>query len=337
MRALTASVTREQWPLREPFAIARGVMTAIDLLVVTVRDAQGHQGWAEAAGVDYDGETIDGLLRQVTTVLPAIQAVAPDGLVTADTLAVLQSVLPPGGARNALDCALWDLRAKQSGIPAWQTAGLPSLEPLTTVYTIGIGTEADTRRKASAARGYPVIKIKCNATQPLDMVRWVRDEHPTARLSVDANQSWSRDLLESLLPALQSLGVELVEQPVRRGDDATLAGLESPIPLAADESCVDRHSMAALAPYYQVMSIKLDKCGGLTEALAMAEAAAAGGLGLMVGNMCGTSLGMAPATLIGQRCQMVDLDGPLLQVGDRAHPLVYRNGLVSPPTSDLWG
>jgi L-alanine-DL-glutamate epimerase-like enolase superfamily enzyme len=154
---------------------------------------------------------------------------------------------------------------------------------------------------------------------------------------VDANQSWSRELLESLLPALQALGVELVEQPVRRGDDTTLAGLVSPIPLAADESCVDHHSIERLAPFYQVMSIKLDKCGGLTEALAMADEATVRGLGLMVGNMCGTSLGMAPAMLIGQRCQMVDLDGPLLQVGDRAHPLRYEDGRVYPPPSELWG
>lgn len=337
MSALTAVITREHWPLREPFAIARGTMTAIDLVVVTLRDAHGHQGWAEAAGVDYDGETIDSIIQQVTTVMPALAAITADGLVTAETLAVLQTLLPPGGARNVLDCALWDLRAKQSGVPAWRTAGLPSLQPLTTVYTIGIGNEADTRRKAQAARAYPVIKIKCNATQPLDMVRWVREEHPSARLSVDANQSWTRALLDTVLPALVTLGVELVEQPVRRGEDAQLAGCDSPIPLAADESCVDRQSIDRLAALYQVLSIKLDKCGGLTEALAMADAAEACGLGLMVGNMCGTSLGMAPAMLIGQRCQLVDLDGPLLQIGDRDHPLHYHHGLVSPPEAELWG
>jgi L-alanine-DL-glutamate epimerase-like enolase superfamily enzyme len=211
------------------------------------------------------------------------------------------------------------------------------LQALTTVFTLGLGTEADTRRKAREARHYPLLKLKCDADRHVDVVRWVREEHPQARIAVDANQAWSRELLERLLPSLVTLGVEMVEQPVRRGEDVQLRGLRSPLPLAADESCTDRASLASLAEYYQFINIKLDKCGGLTEAIAMADDATAHGMQLMVGNMCGTSLGMAPAFLIGQRCGYVDLDGPLLQTSDRAHAMPCVDGVMQPPSTALWG
>lgn len=338
---LDVVVETEAWELVEPFEIARGTLTALPVIVVTLRDADGNVGRAEAAGVDYDGETPASMMAEIARVRPALTAAmrdaTRDGQVTSHLMRLLQTLLPPGGARNALDCALWDLRAKQTGVPAWRTAALASLTPLTTVFTLGLGSEADTRRKARDARHFPLLKLKCDRDRHVDVVRWVREEHPRARIAVDANQSWSRELLERILPQLASLGVEMVEQPVPRGEDAALDGLRAPVPLAADESCTDRASVARLVEWYQYINIKLDKCGGLTEALAMGDQAIALGMQLMVGNMCGTSLGMAPAFLVGQRCGYVDLDGPLLQKHDRDHAMLCVNGVMQPPTRALWG
>lgn len=319
----------EHWAMTEPFEIAREVITDLPVLMLELNDGRGHAGRAEAAGVDYDGETPQSMAAQIAAVRDRLHD-ALDGH-------ELMQMLPAGGARNALDCALWDLRAKQTGVPVWRSAGLDALEPVTTVFTIGLGDEATTRRKLREARQYPLLKLKVDAQRHLQIVRMVRQEHPAARVVVDANQSWSRALLVELLPGLAGLGVELVEQPLPRGKDAQLDGLLAPIPLAADESCTDSASLAALAGRYQYITIKLDKCGGLTEALAMADAAHGFGLGLMVGNMCGTSLAMAPAFLVAQRCTYVDLDGPLLQQRDRATPLTYRNGVIDPPPAALWG
>jgi len=330
-------VAIEHWELVEPFEIARGVITTVPLVLLTLTDSAGNVGRAEAAGVNYDGETPETLLSQIECVLPLVVAAAPGEMVNDATTQALQELLPAGGARNAIDCALWDLRAKQSGIPAWRYARLPGLRPLTTVFTLGLGTESDTRRKARAARGYPLLKLKCDADRHVDVVRWVREEHPAARIAVDANQSWNRDLLEKVLPRLAALGVEMVEQPVPRFEDEQLDGLRALLPLAADESCVDRESLAGLVGRYQFINIKLDKCGGLTEALMMSDKALAHGLQLMVGNMCGTSLGMAPGVLVGQRCGYVDLDGPLLQARDREHAMAFTDGVMQPPSSALWG
>lgn len=319
----------EHWAMIEPFEIAREVITDQAVLLLSLSDGRGHTGRAEAAGVDYDGETPQSMAAQIAGVVPRLHD-AIDGQ-------ELLSLLPAGGARNALDCALWDLRAKQSGVPAWQAAGLAAMQPVTTAFTLGLGDEATTRRKARAARHYPLLKLKVDARRHLDIVHLVREEHPSARLVVDANQSWSLALLKDLLPLLAQAGVELVEQPLARGSDALLAGLRSPIALAADESCTDRASLRALAGRYQYVNIKLDKCGGLTEGLALAAEATRLGLGLMVGNMCGSSLAMAPAFLLAQRCRYVDLDGPLLQKRDRAAPLYYHQGVIQPPEAALWG
>ena len=319
----------EHWAMTEPFEIAREVITDLPVLVLSLTDADGHAGRAEAAGVDYDGETPQTMAIQIAAVRERLH----------DTISGLElmQLLPAGGARNALDCALWDLRAKQTGVPAWRQAGLAPLVPVTTVYTIGLGDEPTTRRKLREARHYPVLKLKVDATRHLDVVRMVRDEHPDARIMVDANQAWSLALLVELLPTLAALGVELVEQPLPRGRDAELDGLGSPIPIAADESCTDSSSLEQLVGRYHYINIKLDKCGGLTEAFAMADAAQRLGLGLMVGNMCGTSLAMAPAFLLAQRCRYVDLDGPLLQVLDRSAPMACHEGVLEPPSSALWG
>lgn len=321
--------TAASWPMLEPFEISREVITHQPVLLISLIDGDGNVGRAEAAGVDYAGETPQSIAQQIAGVREQLQ----------DDLSgqALLDMLPAGGARNALDCALWDLRAKQSGVPVWKTAGLAALKPVVTDFTLGLGDEATTRRKAREARKFPLLKLKVDAKRHLDAVRVVRQEHPTARLVVDANQSWSLKLLKELIPELQALGVELIEQPLPAGADGELEQLHCPIPLAADESCTDRASLANLLGRYQFINIKLDKCGGLTEGFALADQARALGFGLMVGNMCGSSLAMAPAFMLAQQCSYVDLDGPLLQKTDCEHPMVYVNGVIHPPLPALWG
>lgn len=319
----------EHWELTEPFATARDCLTHVSVLVTRLTDGQGVQGWSEAMGVDYDGETLDSIAAQIDSLRPRLH----DHIDGEELL----KMLPAGGARNAVDCALWDLRAKQSGRGVWQLAGLNPPQRIMTVLTIGLASEADFRRKVSEATRYPLLKLKVDAEHHLDLVRMTREIHPTARILIDANQSWSRALLERLLPPLAALGVELVEQPVPRDEDSTLDGLQSALPLAADESCTDRWSLSALVGRYQYINIKLDKCGGLTEALAMCREAQRLNLRLMVGNMCGTSLAMAPAFLIGQSCDFTDLDGPLLQKADRRAAIQFESGWMHPARPELWG
>ena len=327
--ALTLQTRTLHWPLREPFAIAREVMTDVPVLVLTLVDSQGRRGRAEAAGVDYEGETPERMVVQLCAVADQVD-------VDLDS-AALSALLPAGGARNALDCALADLRAKISGVPAWRSFGLAEPTEVVSAVTIGLGDASETRRRAAALRAMPLLKIKVDASKPLDTVRIVREEAPAARLIIDANESWTLQLLDRAIAALQDARVELIEQPLPRRDDRALEGFGSPIPIAADESCTDRASLDRIEGRYQAINIKLDKCGGLTEALALACAARARGLEIMVGNMCGSSLAMAPAFLLAQLARWADLDGPLLQHGDCADPLVYRAGRVSPPSPALWG
>jgi L-Ala-D/L-Glu epimerase len=326
---LRVELANERWPLREPFEIAREVMHDLPLIALKLSDSAGRTGRAEAAGVDYDGETPTSMAAQID----AVAAQLHDDLSWADLL----RLMPAGGARNALDCALWDLRAKQTSVPAWVSAGLPALRPVITAFTLGLGSSDDVRRKARAARGLPLIKLKLDGHRHLEPLRIVRDELPDARILVDANQSWTARLLSELMDGLVAAGVELIEQPLPRGEDDALAGLRSPIPICADESCTDRSSLPALQGRYRAVNIKLDKCGGFTEALALAHEAQSLGFELMVGNMCGTSLGMAPAFLVAQLARWVDLDGPLLQVGDRDSALTFHRGIVQPPERALWG
>jgi L-alanine-DL-glutamate epimerase-like enolase superfamily enzyme len=326
---LQVRTREESWALLEPFEIAGQVLVDMPLLHVEIVDGDGRVGRAEAAGVDYDGETPSSMRAQIDAV--------EGRLTTATTADDLTAWLPRGGARNALDCALWDLRAKRTGVPVWQAAGLSPPRPLVTACTIGLGSIADVRRRARGLAQAPLIKIKVDGSRHLDWVQVVREEAPQARLVVDANQSWSRALLERLLPTLVDLGIEFVEQPVRRGDDHQLDGLKSPIPLVADESCTDRRSLPQLMNRYAGVNIKLDKTGGLTEALALARNARTMGFEVMVGNMCGTSLGMAPAFLVAQLARWVDLDGPLFQRDDRVHPMHYEGGTIHPPVAALWG
>jgi L-alanine-DL-glutamate epimerase-like enolase superfamily enzyme len=325
------TITPVRWQLSSPFTIARNTQTAIDTVHVELIDAAGRRGRGEAAGVDYAGETVASMSAQLESqrgLIESVDALSP---------AQLQSRLPAGGARNALDCAAWDLRAKQSGIAVWRELGLTPQARMACAYTIGIDPLPIVSAKAHERRTYPLLKLKVNAVSHVELIRAVRAQAPDARLIVDANASWSPELLEALMPELARLKVSLLEQPLAPGRDAYLAGRTYPVPLGADESCVDRTTIGELLGRYQYANLKLDKTGGLSEAIACARLALSSGLKLMVGNMCGSSLAMAPGALIATLCEFIDLDGPLLQHADVDHALTYADGWMSFPDPALWG
>jgi L-alanine-DL-glutamate epimerase-like enolase superfamily enzyme len=324
-------VDTESWAYKVPFRVSRGAESALDVVVVTLTDSHGHVGRGEAAGVDYDGETVALLCEQLEAIRPIIER---EDVLDFTSLATL---LPPGGARNAMDCALWDLTANQRRTTVWQLAGLTNPRRLTTSITLGIDTDAAVEAGARHYADWPLIKVKVDGKRHLDAVRLVHAACPAAGLIVDPNQAWSCDLLNHLAPAMKSLGVVLIEQPVPRGEDETLRGYRGPVRLAADESVADRAGLAAVKDLYQVVNVKLDKTGGLTEAMALARDARALGLQVMVGCMAGTSLAMAPGMVVGQLAEFVDLDGPLLHTEDREHGIGYDRGLMRLPSAALWG
>ena len=331
-------VDTESWVYKTPFRVSRGAETALDVVVVTLTDSDCHVGRGEAAGVDYDGESVALLCAQ----LEAVRAAVERGLGrTASAAAAIGGAaiggLPKGGARNALDCALWDLAAKQRRTTVWELAELPNPRRLTTSITLGIDTDEAVLLGARRYSQWPLIKVKVDGERHLDAVRLVHAACPAAGLIVDPNQAWSCDLLNRLAPEMKSLGVVLIEQPVARGEDETLRAYSGPIPLAADESIGDRSGLAAVKNLYQMVNIKLDKTGGLTEALALAREARALGIQVMVGCMAGTSLAMAPGMVVGQLAEFVDLDGPLLHAKDREHGIEYDRGLMNLPLAALWG
>lgn len=324
MRKVTMQV--ETWPTRQPFAITGHIFTEAAVLVVSVTE-EGSTGRGEASGVYYLGETAETLLQQAESIRSSLEK----GLGRDE----LQSLLPAGGARNAIDCALWDLESKLAGSSVWSLAGI-AIQTTKTVNTIGIDTP-DIMAAAAAGMDSSLLKIKLNGRQPLACMQAIRSARPDAELVVDVNQGWTFDQLVDLAPAFKSLGVAMIEQPLPRGGDEMLEHYSSPVPLCADESCLDCSELAQAAERYQMINIKLDKTGGLTEALALAKAAKQKGLGLMVGNMLGTSLAMAPAFVVAQYCALADLDGPLLLKSDRHNGMTYKSGLVSPPQPALWG
>lgn len=316
------------WPMLEPFTITRGTQTTADMVLVEL-SSKGATGRGEAAGVPYIGETPETLLRDIDRVRTAIE----DG---ADRLELLD-LLPIGGARNALDAALWDLEAKLSGIRAWRRAGLQGGEAITTAVTIGIRSLPEYEKSAKALAEYPWIKIKVAQHDPVGAVRAVRSAAPKAKLVVDANQAWTVAELKQLTPALVELGVDLLEQPVKVGHDDELQGYQSPIPICADESINTAADLPKLVGRYEFINIKLDKTGGLTTALDLAQAAKKLGFRLMSGCMCGSSLAMAPSVVLAQLCEINDLDGPLLQAGDLPGAPACVNGLMLPPWPNFWG
>jgi L-alanine-DL-glutamate epimerase-like enolase superfamily enzyme len=325
-RALKAYA--HSWPMIEPFVIARGTQTTADMVVVELSSG-ATTGRGEAHGVPYAGETIDSLLQDIERVRGAIEA----GADRQDLLTLLHA----GGARNALDAALWDLEAKLSGVPAWRGAGLERGEAITTAVTIGIRTLPEYDKAARALADHPWIKIKVAQSDPIDAVRAVRLAAPNAKLVVDANQAWTVDELKAYMPALIELGVDLLEQPVKVGFDDGLQGYQSPIPICADESINTAADLPKLVGRYSFINIKLDKTGGLTTALQLARAAQKLGFRLMSGCMCGSSLAMAPSLVLAQLCEINDLDGPMLQVGDWPAAPRCERGVMSPPWSGFWG
>jgi len=325
---VTLEARIETFPLRRPFTISRGSKTETVVVTAELRDGE-HRGRGECGPNARYGETPQGVADAIMAMSSGIAA----GLGREE----LQTAMPPGAARNALDCAFWDLRSKQTGQPVWTLAGLAEPGPVETSYTLSLDTPVAMAATARENASRPLLKLKLTGAGDLDRVRAVHEAAPGARLIVDANEAWTPDDFGALAAALAGLGVDMIEQPFPAGDDAALAALGHPVPICADESCRDSASVAALADRYDMVNIKLDKAGGLTEALATAVAARAAGLGIMVGCMVGTSLAMAPAHLVAQGAKIVDLDGPLLLAADRDPPMDVRESLVFPPAAALWG
>ncbi len=312
---------------QKPFRISRAVHTHAGVIVCELYDGE-ITGRGEAAGVSYNGETIKSIRAEIESVAGQItEGISRDAL---------QKLMPPGGARNAVDCALWDLEAKRSGKTIWQ---LLDREPasVTTVYTVGIDSAENMQKDAAEHSDCPIIKVKVGIGDPIEQIRAIRDGAPDSAIVIDANQAWTVADLERYAADLKDLGVEMIEQPMAAADDEALRDYESPLPLCADESCATTVDLGRLAGLYSMVNIKLDKSGGLTEALAVASKAESMGFELMVGNMLGSSLAMAPAFVIAQRCRYVDIDGPLLQAEDCDHAMHYEHGRVEVFDPALWG
>jgi L-alanine-DL-glutamate epimerase-like enolase superfamily enzyme len=318
----------ERWPLKEPFVISRGAKTEAEVVVASLADGD-IAGRGEGVPYPRYGESIASVLEQIEGVRAELEAGADR--------ARLQALLPAGAARNALDCAHWDLEAKRRGVRAWRLAGLERLDPVKTCFTLSLGAPQAMAEAARANARRPILKLKIGAADDLDAVRAVREAAPRTRLIVDANEALAFEDLVRLAPDLARLEVKLLEQPLAAGEDEALEGYESPVPLCADESLHTRAELPAAARRYAVANVKLDKAGGLTEALALSAAARAAGLGQMIGSMVGTSLGAAPALILAQGAAFVDLDGPLLLSKDRTPPLPSVGSLLEPPPPELWG
>jgi L-alanine-DL-glutamate epimerase-like enolase superfamily enzyme len=323
---LTARI--ETWPIAGSFTISRGAKTEAVVVIAEIARG-GHTGRGECVPYARYGETPQATLAEIQAMAGAFAA----GL----GRDALQNAMPHGAARNAIDCALHDLEAKESGGRIWTLLQRPAPAPCTTAYTISLGDPAAMAAAAAKAAHRPLLKIKLGSDDDMARIAAVRSAAPNADLIVDANEGWTADNLAANLDACHRAGVTLIEQPLPAGQDEALLHVQRPIPVCADESVHDLASLAALAGRYDALNIKLDKAGGLTEALKMADAARAMGLDIMVGCMVATSLAMAPAMLIAQGARFVDLDGPLLLAKDRDGGLRYEGSTVYPPEPELWG
>ena len=314
-------VTRDVFRLAQVFTISRGSRTLAEVLTVTL------DGVARGECVPYAryGETLDSVTAQIA------------GLPGDVTRAMLQDLLPAGAARNAVDCALWDIAAKAAGVRVWDLLGLPKPQPEITAYTLSLDTPEAMEQQAAQHAKRPLLKIKLGTPDDMARLEAVRRGAPDARIIVDANEGWTAEVYADLAPHLIRLGVQMVEQPLPAGADDMLAEIARPLPVCADESCHDRASLTDLRGKYDMVNIKLDKTGGLTEALALKSDALAAGYGVMVGCMVGSSLAMAPATILAQGVAFTDLDGPLLLAEDRDEPLFFDEHGVHPPAAALWG
>lgn len=328
-RGLTSVDAAETvFPLAEAFTISRGSRTEARVVTVTLSDGE-HFGRGESVPYARYGETVEGVIAEIGTIAGDLHA----GLDREE----LQQRLSAGAARNAVDCALWDLEARRSGRRVTEIAGLPTPHPMQTAFTLSLEVPDLMRQKAAKNAGRPLLKIKLGGEGDLERLEAVREGAPDAAIIVDANEGWTPAIYEALAPELLRLGVQMVEQPLPAGDDDALADVNRILPVCADESCHDRASLAALKGKYDMVNIKLDKTGGLTEALKLKTEAQAQGYQIMVGCMVSSSLAMAPAVLVAQGAQVVDLDGPLLLASDREHALVYDDAGVHPATPQLWG
>jgi L-alanine-DL-glutamate epimerase-like enolase superfamily enzyme len=321
-------VVRQSWPLAQPFAISRGSRTTAEVVVAEIFDGDSR-GRGECVPYPRYGESVEGVVQALEAMAGAVFS----GL----GREALQRAMPPGAARNALDAAFWDLDAKRADRPVAELAGLGALRPVVTAFTIGLDTPDGMAAAATAQRQRPLLKLKLSGDGDIGRVRAVRRAVPTARLIVDANEGWTERHLVEVMPALAEFGVELIEQPLPAGADDALADMPHPIPICADESCHTSANFDRLVGKYDAINIKLDKTGGLTEALALAGEARRRGFGIMVGCMIATSLSMAPAMLVAQQASLVDLDAPLLLASDRAHGMRYDCSTLYPPESALWG
>lgn len=324
------SARAERWPIRGSFGISRARLTTSYVVVAELNDGV-HSGRGECEPHESEQD-------HSRVVVDALRAL--NGRIDATTTGVdLAALLPAGPARNALDCALWDLKAKQSGRRVWDLCKIAAKPSISTVFTLGLDTPEAMANEAILRGDWPQLKVKLGGDDATDVdrIRQISSARPDCRLIVDANGGWTIARLRHMLPHLVEAGVELVEQPLPPGADAALADFRSPIPLCADESCLDRSSLPQVIGKYQAINIKLDKTGGLTEALALAEAATATGLTIMVGCMVGTSLAMAPAWVVAQLASFVDLDGPLLLEHDRDPGITYADGRIIMPTAEIWG
>lgn len=325
-RRLSLSV--ERFPIAGAFTISRGSRTEIAVVVARIEDG-AHAGRGECVPYPRYGESVE----SVSALIEAQADVLAGGIDRED----LARLMPAGAARNALDCALLDLEAKQTGRRAWEILGLPAPVPATTAYTLSLGTPESMGEAARKAASRPLLKVKLGGDGDPERIAAVRAGAPDSRLIVDANEAWRPANVEANLAACLAAGVALIEQPLPAGEDALLAEIPHPVPVCADESLHDRAGLDALAGRYDAINIKLDKTGGLTEAVMLAAEARARGLTVMVGCMLGTSLGMAPATLLTGSAAFIDLDGPLLLARDREPPLHYEGSTIHPPEPDLWG
>ncbi|HEX9207563.1 MAG TPA: N-acetyl-D-Glu racemase DgcA [Steroidobacteraceae bacterium] len=321
-------ILREDWNVDGVFAIARGAQTVANLVVVELR-ARGCMGHGECEPQEHYGESVDSVVAQIESLrIPLLSGMTREELLAR---------LPAGAARNAVDCAMWDLEAKLAGRSAWELAGLAPRD-LVTDYSLSLDTPEAMHERALKYRDWPILKIKLGGGDvDVERVKAVRAAAPKARFTVDANESWTIEQLQRDVPRLKQLGVELIEQPLPAGRDEPLRGFKSAIPLCADEACHTTESLDHVAGLYEFINIKLDKTGGLTEALRLAQAAKARGLRVMVGCMTGTSLATAPALLVASLAEYVDLDGPLLLASDRTPPVRYTQATVSPAPAALWG
>ncbi len=324
---LTIEAREEVWPLREPFRISRGSRTEAQVVLVTVGDDE-HVGRGEGVPIKRYGQSAESVLAQIESIK------AEKNL----DRQRLQQLLPAGAARNALDCALWDLEAKTSGKRVWELANVPIVPEVETSFTISLDTPEKMAAAAAVAAELPILKLKLQGDDlDLARVKGVRESAPAARLLLDANESWSPEHYRKIVPEIHELGAELIEQPFPANADEVLETLDHPIPVCADESCHTTADLRRLTNRYDMINVKLDKTGGLTEALRLCDRARDSGFKLLIGCMVCTSLGIAPARLLASNADLVDLDGPLLLGRDREHGLAYTNGRLALPSAQLWG